>query len=53
MDYEALIYEGLSTDLETALPFVSTCLAITLHSEDHKERVLAFAEKRQPVFRGR
>ena len=48
-----MIYKGLGTDLETALAFASACESITLHSQDHLEGVMAFAQKRQPVFRGK
>jgi len=48
-----MIYKGLGTDLETALAFASACENLTLHSQDHVEGVMAFAQKRQPVFRGR
>jgi len=48
-----MLYKGLGTDLETALAFASACERITLHSQDHIEGVMAFAQKRQPVFRGK
>jgi len=48
-----MIYKGLGTNLETALAFASACERITLHSQDHVEGVMAFAQKRQPVFRGK
>ena len=48
-----LIYDGMSTNLETALNLASACESIALRSEDHKEGILAFAQKRPPVFRGR
>ena len=48
-----MIYKGLGTDLETALAFASACENIALHSQDHVEGVMAFAQKRQPQFRGR
>ena len=46
------IYKSLATDFETAQAFASACEGITLHTEDHKEGIRAFAEKRQPIFRG-
>ena len=48
-----LLYRGLEFDLETALLMSATAETITLTSEDHKEGVAAFREKRQPSFRGR
>ena len=46
-------YEGLNMDLETALQMAAACETITLTSEDHKEGVTAFREKRQAKFQGR
>ena len=48
-----LLYRGLEFDLETALLMSATAETITLTSEDHREGVAAFREKRQPNFRGR
>jgi 2-(1,2-epoxy-1,2-dihydrophenyl)acetyl-CoA isomerase len=48
-----LVYKGLETDLETALQFLSACIPITVSSDDHKEAVRSFAEKRPPVFKGK
>jgi 2-(1,2-epoxy-1,2-dihydrophenyl)acetyl-CoA isomerase len=48
-----LVYKGLETDLETALQFLSACIPITVLSEDHKEAIRSFAEKRPPVFKGK
>ena len=48
-----LLYWGLEFDLETALLMSATAETITLTSEDHREGVAAFREKRQPNFRGR
>jgi enoyl-CoA hydratase/carnithine racemase len=47
------IHKGLNTDLGTALELGSTCQAICLTSEDTKEALAAFREKRKPVFKGR
>jgi len=44
------VQKGMDTDLETALRFGAACQAITVYSEDHKEGVRAFAEKRAPQF---
>ena len=48
-----LVYKGLETDFETALQFLSAAVSITIHSEDHREAIRAFAEKRAPVFKGK
>ena len=47
------VYKGLEMDLETALQVAAACETITLTSEDHREGVAAFREKRQPKYRGR
>lgn len=47
------VYRGLEMDLETALQMAAACETITLSSEDHKEGVTAFREKRQALFEGR
>lgn len=47
------VYEGLGMDLETALQMAAACETITLTSEDHKEGVAAFREKRKATFHGR
>lgn len=47
------VYKGLDTDLETAMAFAAACVSIALSSEDHKEGIKAFADKRIPEFKGR
>lgn len=48
-----LIYSGLNTDLESALREVIRAYTTLGASEDHREALRAFLEKREPVFRGR
>lgn len=47
------VYKGLGMDLETALQMAAACETITLTSEDHREGVAAFREKRPAKFQGR
>ncbi len=47
------VYKGLNMDLETALQMAAACETITLTSEDHREGVAAFREKRQAKYQGR
>jgi enoyl-CoA hydratase/carnithine racemase len=44
---------GLDRDFATALDIVAASMPIVRTSEDHKEAVSAFKEKRAPQFRGR
>ncbi|MFZ5645838.1 MAG: enoyl-CoA hydratase/isomerase family protein [Bacillota bacterium] len=48
-----LVYQGLKSDLRTALDTVSSHMAIITGTEDHKEAAKAFFEKRKPCFKGR
>jgi len=48
-----LIYSGLNTDLESALKDVIREYTVLSQTEDHREALRAFLEKREPVFKGR
>jgi len=48
-----LVNKGLESDLETALDMAAAYQAITMTSEDYSEAVVAWQEKREPVFKGR
>ncbi|MBC7792186.1 MAG: enoyl-CoA hydratase/isomerase family protein [Clostridia bacterium] len=48
-----LIYQGLTSDLRGALDLVASNMPVVRLSEDHKEAVAAYREKREPVFTGR
>jgi len=47
------LHRGLDTDLGTALEIGATCQAICLTSEDTREALAAFREKRKPIFKER
>jgi enoyl-CoA hydratase len=47
------VNHGTETDLETGLVIESAMTSLVLTSEDKKEGVSSFLEKRRPVFRGR
>ena len=47
------VYKGLTMDLETAMQMAAACETITLSSEDHREGVAAFREKRRASFQGK
>ena len=46
-------YKGLEMSLEAALELAADGEAMTLTSEDHKEALAAFFEKRKPIFQGK
>ena len=48
-----LLYQSLRTDLVTSLDLVSSHMTIVRASDDHKEAVRAFKEKRPAKFEGR
>jgi enoyl-CoA hydratase/carnithine racemase len=48
-----IINKWMTTDLETAIDFSINSVAINFASEDQKEGMAAFLEKRKPVFKGR
>jgi enoyl-CoA hydratase/carnithine racemase len=47
-----LVRQGLDTDLGTALDFAASNMPIIRTSEDHREALAAFKEKRSPHFKG-
>ncbi|MBI2830826.1 MAG: enoyl-CoA hydratase [Chloroflexi bacterium] len=46
-------YRGLDISLEAALELAADGEAMTLKTEDHKEALAAFTEKREPKFKGK
>jgi len=48
-----MAYKALDTNLEAALEQAAACQALALSSEDHREGVNAFMEKREAKFKGK
>ncbi|GBD11107.1 1,2-epoxyphenylacetyl-CoA isomerase [bacterium HR23] len=48
-----LVHQGLTTDFRTHLEWAGVAQDLARETEDHKEGVRAFLEKRRPVFKGR
>ena len=48
-----LVHKSLYTDLEESMEFAGAAQSAARETEDHKEGVQAFIEKRKPVFKGR
>jgi enoyl-CoA hydratase/carnithine racemase len=48
-----LVYQSLRTDLKTSLDVVSSHMGIVQATQDYKEAILAYKEKRTPKFEGR
>lgn len=48
-----MIRMGLDTDLDGGLEMAAANLPVARGSEDHREALAAFREKRKPVFKGR
>lgn len=47
------VKQSLKMDLESSLDLISSHFAIIKETEDHKEGIAAFSEKRSPKFQGR
>ena len=50
---KAQVYRGLETNFDAILDLAGDAEMICVKTEDHKEALAAFREKREPVFKGR
>lgn len=48
-----VVGEGIHMDLQSALALEARCFEILFSTEDQKEGMKAFVEKRKPIFKGR
>jgi enoyl-CoA hydratase len=47
------VNEGINMDLQSALAYEARCFELQFATEDQKEGMRAFIEKRRPTFKGR
>ena len=47
-----LVYQSLRTDLRTSLELVSSHMAVVQTTDDYREAIAAYKEKRKPKFKG-
>ncbi|RTZ45488.1 enoyl-CoA hydratase [Candidimonas sp. SYP-B2681] len=52
-EIKKLLYQSLNTDLRTSLRAVSAHMAVVQSTDDYKEAISAFKERRKPIFKGR
>jgi len=52
-DIKKLMYQSMRTDLRTSLDAVSGHMAVVQCTEDYREAIQAYKEKRKPEFKGR
>ena len=50
---KSAISRGMETDLISGLLIEEACTKVVIGTEDRNEGLLAFAEKRKPVFHGK
>jgi enoyl-CoA hydratase len=47
------VNDGINMDLRSALAYEARCFEIFFSTEDQKEGMRAFMEKRKPIFKGK
>jgi 2-(1,2-epoxy-1,2-dihydrophenyl)acetyl-CoA isomerase len=52
-EIKKLLYQSLNTDLRTSLRAVSAHMAVIQSTDDYKEAISAYKERRKPKFQGR
>jgi len=52
-DIKILMNQSLRTDLRTSLEMVASQMAVIQCTDDYREAISAFKEKRKPIFRGK
>jgi len=49
---KSAVYRGMQTDIDSGMFIEQSCYAQTIRTEDRMEGLLAFKEKRKPVYKG-